>query len=78
MQITIPKEMEQVVRAKALEAGFQSVEEYVLTLVTNGSGNERVTAMTRNEELKRLQELRREVQLMSSDEIVSLVAEGRD
>ena len=75
MQINIPQNAEAYVLGKAAAAGFTDVTEYVIRLIANDG--ERKASIPLDEALEDLRKLRTEVPKMTSEEIVQLVAEGR-
>ena len=74
MQINIPSGFEGFVLGKAAAAGFADVNEYVIRLIENDGRQSRPEA---GAALQKLRELRAEVPKMTREEIVDLVAEGR-
>lgn len=76
MQINIPQNAEAYVMGKAAAAGFADVSEYVIRLIQKDG--ERKSSMPLDGALEDLRKLRAEVPKMTSEEIVKLIAEGRE
>jgi hypothetical protein len=74
MQINIPVDAEYVIN-KAAAAGFTDVTQYVVRLIENDRGTSPPAPI--DSTLSELRKLRAEVPRMTSEEIVQLVAEGR-
>lgn len=75
MQINIPPGSEAFVLGKAAAAGFADVGEYVIRLIENDGGKKSSAPI--DSSLQELRALRAEVTKMTPQEIVDLVAEGR-
>lgn len=74
MQINIPTDADAFVLGKAAAAGYADVSEYVIRLIENDRTQPKPTV---GAALRQLRELRAEVPKMTRQEIVDLVAEGR-
>lgn len=74
MQINIPTDADAFVLGKAAAAGYADVSEYVIRLIENDRTQPKPMV---GAALQKLRELRAEVPKMTRQEIVDLVAEGR-
>jgi hypothetical protein len=76
MQINIPQNVEGYVLGKAAAAGFTDVNAYVIGLIEKDRGSKSPAPI--DSTLEELRNLRAEVPKMTAEEIVQLVAEGRE
>ena len=74
MQIEIPPDAEDLAKGQAAAAGFESVDEYVASLIRRSGVP---TRPLQEQTLDRLRLLRARTPKLSADEIVTMAAEAR-
>ncbi len=76
MQITIPDDAGALARTQAAAAGFPDVGDYVANLIRH-QPRRNADALSREQALKDLRQLREELPKLSSHEIVEMVHDAR-